>query len=638
MAQIRSDGQWHLRVPKETRDNVRFRLWVLRYCRKHPEARKGVIEMCRRDILFWINTFVWQFNPNALGDDRHTWSKSVGPFVTADYQDDVVRTLIECVRERKDVVIEKSREMGASWLCLIVIFWYFLFHDDQQFICISRNEKAVDDVSKNSLFSKLDYILKRMPEWMADRGEGKIVRRQMSFINEANGSEIVGDATTKKATVGGRATAILIDEYAKIEQDFKILTHTASTSGCRIFASTHEGTNTAFYDLCRQSMEGSDHIRRIVLHWSQHPDKNAGLYHFARSVQRVIPADPDYVYPPDFKPVTDGSPTGGPFPGLRSPWYDEMCRHIGSARGIAADLDINPTGSSEQAFDPLMIADLQARYAIDPAEYTLRWFRDEARPDRFFPERGGPFKLWLPFLPDGRPPRAPYAFGADVATGLGTTPSCVSGMNARTGEKIFEYVDAKIEPRELAHLLVALGWAFVDEADRPAKLVWETPGPGNTVSKHVMALRYPNLHFRRTEHRLKKETSDVPGWPNSPDSMKQLIENYKDALKARLCLNRSYFALGECTAFVFLDDGYVYHTGWKDPKDPSAARHNHGDRVIADALAWKLVDEWGKLNTPGSVLPAYEPVRLPGMPPPGFDPRGLAGRRALSRVGWNPRS
>lgn len=585
--------------------------------------------MCKQDILFFVNTFVWQYNPNAIGKS----STSVGPFITWDLQEDLVRVVLDCISERRDLVIEKSREMGASWLCIIVILWLFLFHDDKQFICISRNEKAVDDPSRNSLFSKIDYILKRLPEWIADKGregEGKIVRRSMSFINEDNGSEIVGDATTKKATVGGRATAIFIDEYAKIEQDWKILTHTASTSGCRIFNSTHEGTNTAFFDLCKQSQDGADHVRRFVMHWSQHPDKNRGLYHFDRATQKPVYHDPQFVYPDGFNPVTDGSPTGGPYPGLRSPFYDDMVKKIGTTRGVAADLDINPTGSTEQAIDPLMVHDLQVRFCTEPKEYSLRWFKEEARADRLFEEKGGEFKLWLPFLIDGLPPKAPYCFGADIATGIGTTPTCLSGVNAQTGEKVLEYVDSRIEPKEFAYLMVAIGYLFNDAEGRPARIVWETPGPGNVVSKHVMALQYPNMYFRKTEHRMKKELSDVPGWPNSPDSLKQLIENYKDALRSRQFLNRSHFALSECNAFVYMEDGYVYHTGWKDPKDPSAARINHGDRVIADALAWKLVDEMGRMGIRQNEKTSMpEPVK-PGFPPKEFDPRGLAGRMALA--------
>lgn len=635
---VRSEANYYLRVPRKLKRNVKFRLWILRKCRKSPEFRRVVVGMCKRDILFWINTFVWQYNPNAIGK----WSVANGPFVTASFQDDLIRCILDCIRERKDLVIEKSREMGASWLCLIVITWLFLFHGDQQFICISRNERAVDDVSRLSLFAKIDYILKRLPEWMADKGPGKIVRRALSFINEENGSEIVGDATTKEATVGGRATAIFVDEYAKIKADWKILTHTASTSGCRIFNSTHEGTNTAFFDLCRQSNEGSDHIRKFMMHWSHHPDKNAGMYRYNRITQRLEFLDPNYVYPPDYQFVTDGSPTGGPFPGLRSPWYDGMAKAIGTARGVAADLDINPSGSTEQAIDPLLVAELQAKYCTDPRDATFKWFKDEAKPDRLFFEKGGPFKLWLPFLDEkGRPPKAPYVFGADVATGIGTTPTCLSVVNARTGEKVLEYVDSKIEPKEFAYLMVALGYLFRDrdeggEPGRPAKIVWETPGPGNVVTKHVKALQYPNVYFRKTEHKMKSELSDTPGWPNSPDSLKTLITNYTDALRSRQFLNRSYFALQECHAFVFMEDGYVYHTGWKDPKDPSAARINHGDRVIADALAWKLADEAGKLILATDTPQEVPEEEQPGMPPRKYDPRGLAGRMALANVGWNP--
>lgn len=621
---------YHYRVPRDVRQNVLFRRALFKHCSGRKDSRDrraALLHMCERDPLFWINAFVWQYNPNTVG----ACSLRVGPFSTWPFQDRTVLEIMRCVRERRDLVIEKSREMGASWMALLVMGWYLLFRPDTSFLCISRNKESVDDASRNSLFTKLDYVFRHLPEWMCPMGPGGVIRQVMSFVNEANGSEISGQATTAKAGVGGRATAIFVDEFAKIGDDWKVLAHTASTSGCRIFNSTHEGTDTAFFDLCNRAgsmPEGPGVPRKLVLHWSDHPDKIGGAYHYDRETQRVVYHDPKFRYPLNWRPVTDGSPTGGPKPGLRSPWYDGMCQTIGQARGVAADLDINPSGTAEQAFDPLMIADLKARFCRPGTRYALEWVRDSAEPVRLHPDPDGPIHLWVPIGPDGLPPPGRYAFGADVATGTGATPSCLCGADADTGVKVFEYADAKIEPKEFAFLAVAVCRLFATADGAGAKFAWETPGPGNTVTKHVMALRYTNVYRRKAELRIGQPASELPGWGNSPESVRSLLEEYRSALRDRRFLNRSEFALSECLAFVYGPDGYVSHNGWKDPKDPSAARQNHGDRVIADALCWKLCSEF-RPGTGGAVAAA---ATAAGFPPPAYDPRGLAGRRALDRI------
>lgn len=617
-----SPGNYHLTCPRERRRNLKFRAFVIRRCRENAEYRRAVMEMCRTDIVFWINTFVWQFNPNAIGK----WSTKNGPFIVHGFQDDAVRTILEAVDDRSDCIIEKSREMGASWLCLIVMTWFFLFHEGSTFLCISRNEKAVDDGTSKCLFWKIDYILAHLPEWMGEvknkNNEGQIYRKEYHFRNERLMTEITGEASTSKAGVGGRATAIFLDEFSQIREAWQVLDRTTNTSGCRIFNGTHMGTNTAFFELCVKAGR-SKHLKKIVMHWSLHPDKTRGLYRWDAERKRVNYLDYGYVYDADFNPVCDGSPAGGPFPGMRSPWYDKICEKMGNQRGIAADLDINPSGSVEQVFNQLLIAELKRTYCREPWSADLEYDPQSGVPKRLWEEEGGKVKLWQRLSYDGLPPVGRYVCGNDIATGTGATPSCCTIANATTGEKVAEFIDSHIEPKEFTYFVIALCLLFKDEDGRPAKLAWEIPGPGNTFTKHALELKYPNIWFRHTND-IRKSLSDEPGWNNHPEPMKSLITEYKNALRDRKFLNRSEFALSECMAFMYGPDGYVYHTGWKDPKDPSGARINHGDRVVADAIAWKLIDEGGRLVV---VNPNEAPAETPSKP------GGLAWRRQLDRLG-----
>jgi hypothetical protein len=131
-----SPGHWHRLVPKSRTANLRFRLNLLRLCRRSRKCREAVREACRTDFLFWVNAFVWQYNPRKKAEGE------VGPFITWDFQDDGSLEILRCIEEDDDVVIEKSREMGASWLCLLVILWLYLYHPWKKFLVISRSEAA----------------------------------------------------------------------------------------------------------------------------------------------------------------------------------------------------------------------------------------------------------------------------------------------------------------------------------------------------------------------------------------------------------------------------------------------------------------------------------------------------------------
>src|SRR5581483_8104985 len=99
---------------------------------------------------------VWEYNPNAIPGGV---SEEVGPFITWEFQEDAIRTILDCIERRNDLVIEKSREMGISWLCLLVMDWMFLFHRWKDCLVISRNADAVDKpFEMKALFPKLDFV------------------------------------------------------------------------------------------------------------------------------------------------------------------------------------------------------------------------------------------------------------------------------------------------------------------------------------------------------------------------------------------------------------------------------------------------------------------------------------------------
>lgn len=556
-------------------------------CRKSASARRAVKEMCRRDPVFWIDTFVWQFNPNWIPSESGTASLEMGPFICWPYQENAVDRIIWCVNNRKDLVVEKSREMGASWLCLLVMTWPLLFHPWKKFLCISHNEDAVDDHSPDSLFWKIRFILEYTPDWL----KPKITDRKLYFGSE-NGTVISGQATTQRAGVGGRATAMFCDEMSQIKQAYDIIDRTSNTTGCRIFNGTHLGTGTAFYELTNPDSMIGRYVQRLQMHWTEHPDKNKGAYHYDQTSGQIVVHDKTHEYPPDFEFDRSGAPTGGPKPGIRSPWYDEECKRKTRATAIAMDLDIDPQRSVEQLFDPMVIKSLASQYARPPKWQGTMSIEDGELV--LTPSPKGHLRLWLTMNADGRAPAGDYFFGFDNAQGVGATPSCGSACNIR-GEKVLEFSDPQVEPKEMAVLFFHLFKLFRNEDRIEPMIAWEVPGPGKSFGDKLIEMGYRRFYMRQEKEYGEKKKGPKAGWNNTKESKMTLIVNYRDALKGRQFLNRSESALKDCLNFHFMPDGYIEHSAEQSTKDASGARVNHGDQVIADALALKMLMLSGKL-------------------------------------------
>jgi hypothetical protein len=599
-----SPAKYHTEVPRDPIANLEFRLFVGQKAHASKEYQQAILQVCKRDILFWINTFVLQFNPKSIGSG----SPKIGPFITWPFQDEAILRddsdpeqdpgILWCLEHQKDEVCEKSREMGISWILVLVATWLLLFHDWYKILVVSRNADAVDKPDDpDSLFWKIDHVLEYLPDWMKEGVE----RRKMGFKNTKRKNFINGQATTEKAGVGGRCQLMIVDEFSQIDKDYEVFHRTSDTGGCRIFNGTHVGTGTCFYELTdRKSVSGS-YIKHLVMHWTQHPDKRRGLYRYDIKTGKIEVLDKTYEYSPDFKFVMEPTPTGGPYPGLRSPWYDEQCKRKGSARAVAMDLDIDPKGSVSQVFDPVVINNLIHNYA-EPARWrgTLRYDPVTGEPDRdapFVQLETGQLELWLPGQSGKGTPRVEadrYFIAGDISQGQGVTPSCLSVVNSE-GEKVCQFVAATMKPDQLAVFAVCMAKIFRDQDGRGAYLGWEANGPGGTFGKHVLDLGYRHIYYNELDPELPwSEPTGKPGWFSTARSKQLLLENYRAALSTNAFCNHSRDALEECLRFEYDGRGVPFHPLEESKQDKSGAKLNHGDITMADAICWMLAQRWVK--------------------------------------------
>lgn len=577
---------YYFYCPKNWHGNLHFRTDLLRQATENVEFQGDLMEMCRRDLLFWVNAFCWTYDPRVTPPTL--------PFITYPFQDVGLLDINDAIVLQEDRLIEKSRDMGLSWMCLIAILWRWMFSPGQSFLLGSRKEELVDkEGDPKSLFWKLDFLLKSQnyPSWMCPRFK----RKKLHLANDDNGSTIDGESTNSDFARGDRRTAILLDEFPAVQNGYEILSATADASNCRLFTGTPKGTGNAHYDVREKG-----HVPILRYHWSVHPLKAIGLY---TSVEGVLDIrDKVHVFPDDYPFILDGK--------LRSPWYDAECLRRVHPVEIAQELDIDYRGSSYQFFEPATIHKLKSTVSRPPFEIGELAADDRGHPGDFDSQDGGRLKLWVILTPEGRPPTdRRYVAGADIAQGTGASNSCLTVADVSTGEQVAEFASPSIRPDRFGTMAAAICRWFGGMNNEGAKLIWEATGPGRGFEDAVKEAGYGHIFYREAGRGVRHthKFSGVPGWTPTPENILHLLMTFRRSLcDGRYCC-RSREALDECLDYEFAANGKIQHVKARSTADPTGANDNHGDRVVSAALANLLLPHTGAfagLETVERVIPS----------------------------------
>lgn len=243
---------------------------------ENPVTQVPIYHLCLNQedpgngCVFFIETFCWTYDPRSK-------NKTI-PVVLFDYQRDAVRYIVDHIDRGQNFLIEKSRDMGISWLMVYVFLWYWLFRDGSNLLVGSYKEKLVDDgVNQDALFGKIEFTLKNLPKWLLPRQFSLRKHRQkLKLINPENNNIISGDTMNPQFGRGARKTAIFYDELGFWEYAKESWEAGADTTACQIANSTPAGRN--FYWKLRTS--GMD---VLSLSWKLHPLKDEKWYAFERA-------------------------------------------------------------------------------------------------------------------------------------------------------------------------------------------------------------------------------------------------------------------------------------------------------------------------------------------------------------------
>ena len=526
----------------------------------------------------------------------------------------------------EDLLIDKSRDMGATWITLGAFFLMWLFVPDSHFLVASRKEEYVDRRGDHKcLFEKLLYMYERLPDWLKPPME----KTKMHLRNAHNGSCIDGEATSPNLGAGDRRLGVLLDEFARVDPNVALaISETLSdTTDCIIYNSTHTSMAHPYARL-----RYSDRVKHIILPWWERPERAVGLYR-SPAINKVICDDLKYYqkkYGGAFNDIKDGeafNPSnfeienlfGGGRHGLftadgnggyRSVWYDKESRRR-SSRDLAQNIDMNPIGSGDMLFDAKVLQRIRSEYCKQPdligeVRYDMvngrnvegYWEGDNVKNATFMPESGRKRLHWWGELFNGRPEQEhSYTVGCDISLGAGNSNSTVCIYDNNTNEKVGRWVCAMTPPTEFANQVVAIcKWVGGGHLGIPY-LIWETNGVGGVFTKRIKALGYGHCYVRRKEDSHLRTRGKEIGWYSNQNTKMDLLIKYREALalvyledttKTKF-ITYDEDAVSEAESYIFISANAVAPASFQS--DDAGARATHGDIVISEALCCLARDD-----------------------------------------------
>lgn len=550
-------------IPTGWAENLEFRKSLIERARTDTGLQRELRQMCAADLMFFVNVFGWTVNPKSE-------SNAIIPVITPVFQTALFIELENAIGKR-DLLVEKSREMYATWSILITFAHRFLFRDYVTFLCISRNEDMVDKRGDpKALFSKLDFFFAHLPTWL----KPPIVRSSMHYQNLTTDSTLDGDSTTGSAARGDRRTALMLDEAADYDAGMDIMASTQRASDSRIFNSTHQGTGTAFYNMSR-----NPGVRSVFVHWSLSPARAIGMYGTDAGGRLKI-VDKDFDFPPNYPFVVDGR--------MRSPLQDLEFLRAPHPRLYDQEEDGDCMGSDELVFDPVVLARAMDEDVQAPALTGELTGVEGDGPPGVEPAKSGRLKVWVEMDSEKRPPGDNcYVIGADISAGLGASNSVISVVDATNSVKAAEWSSNAVPPDELGRVCSAMARLFTSRHGSP-RVIWESNSAlGRNFGRELM-LRHSNVFWRVKEDEFLPRETDVPGWHSSKSGKWDWMLELAKALRNRDYTERSEYCILEARMYILGKDGGVYHSRTRRAESALMSEKSHGDHCIATMLAWRM--------------------------------------------------
>lgn len=258
---------------------------VLKF-KKNPELLTGALEFYRTRPVQFINHWAMTYDPRNADSGVPTKI----PMILFQRQEEFITFLQMVLKSQDSALIEKCRDMGATWLCCAFSVWMWRFQTGSSVGWGSRKEQLVDKLGDlDSIFEKIRMLILNLPKFFWPKGFSPNEHMAyMRVINPETGSSITGEAGDNIGR-GGRKSIYFKDESAHYEHPEKIEAALADNTRVQIDISSVNGTGNVFH---RRRENGVDweagkpiakgRTNVFVMDWRDHPAKSQEWYETRR--------------------------------------------------------------------------------------------------------------------------------------------------------------------------------------------------------------------------------------------------------------------------------------------------------------------------------------------------------------------
>lgn len=266
---------------------IKWRQQQLLKLRADPVMMAGAIEYYSTRpaefICHWMDTY----DPRNASAETPTYM----PFILFDKQAEFLEFIMALIENGVDGLIEKCRDMGATWLACALSVWLWRFYDGAAVGWGSRKEQLVDKLGDpDSIFEKLRIIIRRLPPEFLPVGFS--YRNDMGYMkitNPDSGATITGEAGDNIGR-GGRKLIYLKDESAHYTHPESIEAALADNTNTQIDISSVNGLGNVFHTRRESGIEwysgmpmekGNTYV--FIMAWEHHPAKTQEWYDARRN-------------------------------------------------------------------------------------------------------------------------------------------------------------------------------------------------------------------------------------------------------------------------------------------------------------------------------------------------------------------
>ncbi len=562
-------------VPMREEENILYREKLLYKAANDTVMQKDLLAACKQSPLLWINSFCWTLWEQEVDPITHRSvpaRAALHPFLTYERQDEMIEFLTARFNAGEDALIDKSRQMGASWLCVLFLHHLWLFRPNTQIRELSRVEDLVDSPISKSLMFKHDMVNCFLPEWMVPPGvlvRGRENRTSMRIHNALNGSTIAGESTNRSALSGDQCAVLLLDEFSKVENGESIKRSTAAMTPCRIVNSTVDLPGS-----CYSNWKHSGTIKVFSLMAWDHPRKGAGRFIIQDEVTK------------EYR--------------ITSPWIEneiaengwkEVAKEIYALEGQVGDTFFQHSELDKHAAlycrEPKERFNIKLRDKVANADMPRLFKTRDLRVVQLTRAKDGELQVWVP-LANGRLDQSKsYVIGIDISRGQGgegTSETVASIKCKQTGEKVALWSSRTTNPYNAARAVAALClWVGGGAPQRLPFAIWEMNGPGlDFGDTFIGEMQYPFYYRTETVGEVAPKKTRRWGFHSNRERKQLLLRAYERALIEGRFINHDKQSLDQAKTYIIYPSGGC---GPAELADKDKADYlGHGDRVIGDAL------------------------------------------------------